>query len=100
MATASAILAVLYPKKFTVYDYRVREDPELNFFKNIDTIKNLEKRAERYLRFVNQVNQKEYELEITTLRGKDKFLWGRSLYNQVEKEINDWNNYKIKKEST
>ena len=48
---------------------------------------------------MNQVNQKTYELEITTLRDKDKYLWGRSLYKQVEKEINDWNNYKIKKES-
>ena len=99
MATASAILAVLYPKKFTVYDYRVREDPELKSFNNIDTIKNLDKRAERYLSFVKQVSQKEYELEITTLRDKDKFLWGRSLYKQVEKEINYWNKYKIKKES-
>lgn len=97
MATASAILTVLYPKKFTVYDYRVREDPELKSFKNIDTIKNLERRAERYLSFVKQVNQKDYGLEITTLREKDKYLWGRSFYNQVEKEIKDWNNFKGKK---
>jgi len=40
-ATASAILTVLYPDKFTVYDYRVLQYKELLAFKNLENKTNM-----------------------------------------------------------
>jgi len=86
IATASAILSVLYPERFTVYDYRVVECEELKSFKNLDTEKP-ERKAERYLAFIEAVNALKLEKDFTDLRSKDRYLWGRSRYHSILRDI-------------
>lgn len=79
IATASAILTVLYPKRFTVYDYRVVEREELKRFKNFGSEKP-ERKAVRYLEFIETVKALTLEREFKDLRSRDRYLWGRSRY--------------------
>lgn len=81
IATASAILTVLYPQRFTVYDYRVVEQEELKRFKN------LKRNAEKYLEFIEAVKALKLEKEFKDLRSKDRYLWGRSRYNSIIRDI-------------
>ena len=83
LPTASAILTVLYPKRFTVYDFRVVEHEELKRFKNLGSKRN----AESYLEFIEAVKALELEEEFKDLRSKDKYLWGRSRYNSILRDI-------------
>ena len=92
IATASAILTVLYPKRFTVYDFRVVEHEELKRFKN------LKRNAERYLEFIEAVKSLKFEKEIEDLRSKDRYLWGRSRYNSMIRDIESGFPKKKKKE--
>lgn len=85
--TASAILTVLYPNKFTVYDYRVLQHKELLVFKNLDNKTNIEEKAKIYLDFVEVVKKLKLKLGNVNLRELDRYLWGKSLFNQVKKEI-------------
>ena len=99
LATASAILTVLYPKRFTVYDYRVVEHEELKRFKNIGS-KRSERNAERYLEFIEAVKalklKKEFKEE--DLRSKDRSLWGRSRYTSMIRDIES--GFPLKKKET
>lgn len=86
LATASAILTVLYPQRFTIYDFRVVEHEELKIFKNLDSEKS-ERNAERYLEFIEAVKALKLEKEFKDLRSKDRYLWGRSRYNSIIRDI-------------
>ena len=75
---ASAILTVLYPEDYTVYDYRVCGGVGIKG--EITT-------ARRYFdEFLPEViRQGDGE----TLREKDKYLWGRSFYRDLQKLISE-----------
>ena len=82
IATVSAILTVLYPQRFTVYDYRVVEHEELKRFKNLGS-----KKPERYLEFIEAFKALKLEKEFKDLRSKDRYLWGRSRYYSIKRDI-------------
>ena len=98
LATASAILTVLYPERFTVYDFRVVEHEELKRFKNLDSEKS-ERNAERYLEFIEAFKALKLEKEFKDLRSKDRYLWGRSRYNSIVRDIESGFPLKNKKET-
>jgi hypothetical protein len=81
---ASAILAVLYPDDFTVYDVRVcgvLGDFDDAQYKKFDA---LWTRYEEYIdRIRKQVPGK------ATLREKDRYLWGESFESQLRRDIQD-----------
>lgn len=86
LPTASAILTVLYPDEFTVYDTRVCN--ELNDFhklKNITSFKNLWKGYEDFRQKI-----KESEPKKLSLRDKDRYLWGKSFHDQLKDDIIKW----------
>lgn len=80
---ASAILAILYPENFTVYDYRVCET--LDKYKNIHNIKNFEKLSTQYFEFVESV--KLLAVKHGSLRDTDRFLWGKSFHAQLTSDL-------------
>ncbi len=88
--TTSAILTVLYPKIFTIYDYRVSEYEELKIFKNLDN-KTKEKKAKGYLEFIEAVKKLKLGKDIHSLREKDRYLWGCSFYNSAIRKVEDLN---------
>ena len=80
---ASAILTVLYPDEFTIYDKRVCD--QLGNFHKLYNISNFEKLWVGYLQFREAVAR-------TTptglsLRDRDRYLWGKSFTEQLEKDI-------------
>lgn len=79
----SAILSILYPEDFTVYDVRVCET--LIEFKGLINKVKFETIWSGYQKYVIAVN--EYIPENLTLREKDKALWGKSFYDQLWKDI-------------
>lgn len=88
IATASAILTVLYPKIFTIYDYKVLEYEELKIFKKLG---NNKETARKYLEFVEVVKKLKLGKDIHSLRSKDRYLWGRSFYNSAIRNVEDLN---------
>lgn len=85
---ASAILTVLYPEDFTVYDVRVammlEEDGKKNFTQ-IANITAFEKLWPRYEEFKSAVeNSASVGL---SLRDKDRNLWGKSFYEQLQQDV-------------
>ena len=71
---ASAILTVLYPEDFTVYDRRVCN--MINDFYNLDNITNFSKLWTYYLLYKRKMmDSSPKEL---SLRDKDRYLWGKS----------------------
>ena len=80
---ASAILTVLYPNEFTVYDVRVCS--ELNAFESLSNISDTEHRWTQYQAYRDAVeNEVKQPL---SLRDKDRWLWGRSFVRQLENDI-------------
>jgi len=74
---ATAVLTVLYPDDFTVYDYRVREQLGLD---DIYSVK-------KYLKdFLPEV-KKYSELRNMSMRETDKELWGKSFFDDLQKLI-------------
>lgn len=82
---SSAILSLLYPDNFTVYDIRVCDT--LTNFKGLDNITNFEKLWLGYKNYVDSV--KRYEPQNLSLRDKDRFLWGKSFYEQLTNDLNN-----------
>jgi hypothetical protein len=83
LPTASAILTILYPEDFTVYDARVCE--ALNAFHNLDNITPFDRMWSSYEDCLRAVKQNSpYGL---TLREKDRYLWGRSFHMQLSRDI-------------
>ena len=78
---ASAILTVLYPDEFTIYDVRV--------CKTIDSHKSLADRTKfqnlwkGYLEYKDKVSQYGPEM---SLREKDKYIWGESFYTDLKED--------------
>ena len=86
---ASAILTVLYPLSFSVYDYRSCEVlerlyPEDSFvnLQNKTNFDSLWNGYEKFIAAVKEATPSEY-----SLRDKDRWLWGNSLHQQLEKDI-------------
>jgi hypothetical protein len=82
---ASAILTVLYPTEFTIYDSRVcdilQKYQELADEMKIDQIWN---GYQAYMQSIIECEPKELNL-----RDKDRYLWGKSFYKQLNEDINN-----------
>lgn len=74
---ATAILTVLYPEEFTVYDYRVRQQLGLE---DIYSVK-------KYFKDFLPAVRKYSESKSITLRETDKEIWGKSFYDDLQKLI-------------
>jgi hypothetical protein len=79
---ASAILTILYPNEFTVYDQRVCD--VLDAFHNLSSL-NFEKLWLGYEEFKRKVEETTPQEFI--LRDKDRYLWGKSFYQQLTRDI-------------
>jgi hypothetical protein len=80
---ASAILTVLFPDDFTVYDVRVCR--ELGDFKDAQYKTKFEALWERYSGYLARVRQAAPHL--SSLRDKDRYLWGKSFATDLEEDI-------------
>ena len=80
---ASAILTVLYPDEFTIYDVRVCE--MLEKFADTQHKKPFDKLWDSYEEYIKSV--KTVVTENLSLRDKDRWLWGKSFASQLEKDI-------------
>lgn len=80
---ASAVLTVLYPDEFTVYDERVCN--MLGGFQNLKNITNFEALWDGYQDFKRKVAQTA-PAELS-LRDKDRYLWGKSFAQQLRSDI-------------
>lgn len=81
LAMASAVLTVLYPDIFTVYDWRVREQikyPDITYQQN---------RVQRYFdEYIKQVLERGREIAENpklSLRDCDRLLWARSWHKDL-----------------
>jgi len=80
---ASAILTVLYPEDFTVYDVRV-----CSVIKKFENLKNKPKAViDNYFEYVKTVKFEVPDKKV--LRDKDRFLWGKSFYDDLINDIKD-----------
>lgn len=82
---ASAILTVLFPEEFTIYDVRVCEI--LGSFTDIQYKTKFENLWSGYSEYVNAVIAAVDGRH--SLRDKDRILWGRSFAKQLERDIRD-----------
>lgn len=80
---ASAILTILYPDDFSVYDIRVCE--QLGAFKKLADRQFSDGLWKDYQRFLNGV--KATAPERLSLRDKDRYLWGRSFYKAAMRDL-------------
>ena len=80
---ATAILAILYPEEFTVYDIRVCN--ELGSFHRLANRVNFESIWDGYLGFLQAV--RDAGPAGASLREKDRFLWGRNAARQLRDDI-------------
>lgn len=80
---ASAILTVLYPEEFTIYDVRVCDS--LGDCHRLSNVTDFEKLWKDYIDFKNKVSLAvDDEL---SLRDKDRYLWGKSFYEQLSNDV-------------
>jgi hypothetical protein len=80
---ASAILSILYPEQFTIYDVRVCGT--LGNFHNLGNLVDFDKLWCGYLNFKAAV--KDATPSELNLRDRDRYLWGKSFYEQLKKDI-------------
>ncbi len=80
---ASAILTVLYPGEFTVYDKRVCN--VLGTFHDLAGCTKFEDLWAGYEDF--RLAVEESAPQELSLRDKDRYLWGKSFHSQLEKDI-------------
>jgi hypothetical protein len=80
---ASAILTVFWPDEFTVYDFRVCD--QLNAFEGLANCTKIDRILREYPQFVIAVNNRV--LKELSLRDKDRYLWGRSIAQQLDKDL-------------
>lgn len=83
---ASAILTVLYPEEFSVYDVRVCD--QLERFHELAHRKFSDRLWSDYLEFLAAVT--DAGPDGLSLRDKDRYLWGRSFYEGVMKDVRAW----------
>lgn len=86
---ASAILSILYQEHFTIYDTRVCDT--LSDYKGLDNL-TFERLWEGYCNYIDSV--RNYGTQNLSLRDKDRLLWGKSFYEQLQRNINS--NFKYK----
>ena len=79
---ASAILSLLYPGNFTIYDVRVCDT--LEKYKGLGNLK-FEKLWEEYCEYIDCV--RNYGTQNLSLKDKDRLLWGKSFYDQLHSDI-------------
>lgn len=82
---ASAILTVLYPHDFTIYDVRVCDS--LKSFHQLGNWTNFDRVWNEYLRFVQAV--RDETPEELSLRYKDRYLWGKSFLSQLRDDVDN-----------
>ena len=80
---ATAVLTVLYPEEFTVYDRRVCDS--LIGFHKLGNLKYSERLWKGYQDFKQKV--RDATPDHLTLRDKDRYLWGKSWHEQLRKDI-------------
>jgi hypothetical protein len=80
---ASAILTVLYPTDFTVYDTRVSS--VLGKFKHLGAKQSFDALWQEYLAYKASVEAAAPSG--LTLREKDRYLWGRSFYEDLQRDL-------------
>jgi hypothetical protein len=82
---ATAILTVLYPDEFTVYDARVCEQ-----LKSFDSIQYRSDFSVLWIEYGNYIEavRRATPAELR-LRDKDRWLWGRSFATQLESNISN-----------
>lgn len=82
---ATAILSVLYPKDFTIYDVRVCDS--LGRFHGLKAITRFNRLWPQYLQFKQAViDAVPHE---KNLRKKDRYLWGKSFASQLNEDLRD-----------
>ena len=74
---ATAVLTVLYPEDFTVYDYRVREQLKLD---NVYGVK-------KYFKYFLPAVRKYSEFRNESMRETDKELLGKSFFDDLQKLV-------------
>ncbi|MHC1759964.1 MAG: hypothetical protein AB9917_10700 [Negativicutes bacterium] len=80
---SSAILTILYPDTFTIYDYRVCDMlGDCHKLTNITSFEKLWLGYEDYKQKVINISPKEL-----SLRDKDRYLWGKSFYRDLMNDI-------------
>ena len=84
LPTASAILTVLYPNEFTVYDYRVCDI--LEKYHEIVNRSNFDEIWKEYQNYKEDVSN--YVKSQVSLRDKDRIIWGESFFKQLQNDIN------------
>lgn len=80
---ASAVLTVLYPEEFTIYDVRVCD--MLKKYEDTQHKRPFDKLWNSYEEYVKSV--KAAVIQDLSLRDKDRWLWGKSFASQLEKDI-------------
>jgi hypothetical protein len=85
LPTASAILTVLYPEEFTVYDARVCE--VLGGFGGLGDRKWSPEMWREYRRFVDAVRTNAEAPAALSLRDRDRWLWGKSKQERMAAEL-------------
>ena len=80
---ATAILSVLYPEEFTIYDRRVCE--VLGNFAKLNNITKFDKLWDGYVEFKRAVESRAPKG--LSLRDKDRYLWGMSFAKQLGSDI-------------
>ncbi len=73
---ATAVLTVLYPNDFSVYDVRVREQLGIKDFSG---------RKDQITKYFSEFLPKVRKSTGKSLREKDKYLWGKSFYEDLQR---------------
>ncbi|MGD1019028.1 MAG: hypothetical protein ABSA12_06885 [Verrucomicrobiia bacterium] len=82
---ASAILTVLWPDYFTVFDFRISEEfPE---FRSLADVNDFEEQWTKYQNMIQAVRNANVVRDIQNLRDKDRYFWGKSTCRQLEDDI-------------
>lgn len=87
---ASAILTILYPEEFTVYDVRVASalgEENRTELGGLDNRPKFESLWTGYVKFIACVNKSAPSG--LCLRDKDRWLWGKSFFLQLQKDIGE-----------
>jgi hypothetical protein len=80
---ASAILTVLYPDEFSIYDVRVCDT--LGAFHALGDWTNFDRVWEGYKEYLARV--REEGPDGSSLRDADRYLWGKSFHDQLCRDI-------------
>lgn len=86
LPTASAVLTVLWPSEFTVYDQRARE--QLPGFERLGDLTDPDELWKGYQSFVDAVHAAVPGP--LSLRDKDRTLFGRSRAGQLQADVRSW----------